>query len=43
MAGKTPEVVLVAVARELLVLADAVLRTETPWGPNFAKAIALSC
>ena len=30
-AGKKPKVVLVAVARKLLVIANAILRTETPW------------
>jgi hypothetical protein len=35
-------VVLVAVARKLLVLANAVLRAKTPWDPNFAKEVAVS-
>jgi transposase len=38
-AGKKPKVVLVAVARKLLVIANAVLRTKTPWDPNYAKEI----
>ncbi len=41
-AGKEPKVVLIAVARKLLVIANAVLRTGTPWDPNFAKEIAKS-
>jgi transposase len=40
-AGKKPKVVLVAVARKLLVLANAVLRTGMPWDPNYAKEIAV--
>jgi transposase len=40
-AGKKPKVVRVAVARKLLVIANAVLRTGTPWNPDFAKEIAV--
>ena len=35
-AGKAPKAILVAVARKLLVVANAVLRTRKPWDPNFA-------
>jgi transposase len=34
-AGKKPKVVLVAVARKLLVIANAILRSQKPWNPNF--------
>jgi transposase len=36
-AGKRPKVILTAVARKLLVIANAVLRTKTPWNPNLAN------
>ena len=36
--GKPAKVVLIAVARKLLVLANAVLRTRTPWDANVAAA-----
>lgn len=35
-AGKRPKVVLVAVARKLLVIANAVVRTGQPWQPELA-------
>ena len=35
-AGKAPKTILVAVARKLLVVANAVIRTRTPWNPEFA-------
>lgn len=35
-AGKRPKVILVAVARKLLVIANAVLRSGRPWDPDFA-------
>jgi transposase len=35
-AGKRPKVVLVAVARKLLVMANAILRSRTPWSPTYA-------
>ena len=41
-ARKAPKVELIAVARKLRVVAHAVLRTKTPWDPNFAKEIAAS-
>jgi transposase len=34
--GKRPKVVLVAVARKLLVIANAILRSAKPWNPNVA-------
>jgi transposase len=36
-AGKRPKVVLVAVARKLLVIANAILRSGKPWSPNQAS------
>jgi transposase len=36
-AGKRPKVVIIAVARKLLVMANAILRTRTPWNPNLAN------
>jgi transposase len=39
-AGKRPKVILAAVARKLLVIANAVLRSGRPWDPNFAAAAA---
>lgn len=38
-AGKAPKVVLIAVARKLLVIANAILRDRRPWG-DFAPAAA---
>ena len=35
-AGKKPKVVLVAVARKLVVIANALLRTGKPWNPATA-------
>ncbi len=35
-AGKKPKVVLVAVARKLLVIANAILRSQKPWNPKLA-------
>ena len=37
-AGKRPKVVLAAVARKLLVIANAVLRSGRPWDPELAMA-----
>ena len=37
-AGKRPKVVLVAVARKLLVIANAVLRSGKPWDPNIGAS-----
>jgi transposase len=37
-AGKKPKVVLVAVARKLLVIANAILRSGKPWDAEFATA-----
>lgn len=37
-AGKRPEVVLVAVARKLIVIANAILRTSKPWDSEMATA-----
>jgi transposase len=37
-AGKKPKVVLVAVARKLLVIANAILRSGKPWQPKLATA-----
>jgi transposase len=37
-AGKRPKTVLVAVARKLLVIANAILRTDQPWNPAIANA-----
>lgn len=34
-AGKAPKVIVIAVARKLLVIANAVIRTRTPWNPEF--------
>ena len=39
-AGKKPKVILVAVARKLVVIANAILRSRTPWDPNRAIARA---
>jgi len=39
-AGKPPKVVLIAVARKLLVIANAVLRTQKPWCDTTAKLVA---
>jgi transposase len=36
-AGKRPKMILVAVARKLLVIANAVLRDKAPWDPDYAK------
>jgi transposase len=38
-AGKKPKVVLVAVARKLLVIANAILRSGRPWEPTAAAAV----
>ena len=35
-AGKRPKVILAAVARKLVVIANAILRSGRPWDPNFA-------
>ena len=35
-AGKKPKVVLVAVARKLVVIANAILRSKKPWDPATA-------
>ena len=35
-AGKKPKVILVAVARKLLVIANAILRSQKRWNPNLA-------
>lgn len=37
-AGKPPKVVLIAVARKLLVIANAILRSGRPWDPTAASA-----
>jgi transposase len=37
-AGKKPKVILVAVARKLVVIANAILRSKTPWNPATAGA-----
>ena len=39
-AGKRPKVILAAVARKLVVIANAILRSGRPWDPNFAAADA---
>lgn len=39
-AGKRPKVVLIAVAHKLLVIANAILRSKTPWTPNIATTDA---
>ena len=39
-AGKKPKVVLVAVARKLVVIANAILRSRIPWNPEMATATA---
>jgi transposase len=39
-AGKPPKVVLIAVARKLLVIANAILRDRKPWGDTTAKSVA---
>jgi transposase len=36
--GKKPKVILTAVARKLLVIANAVIRTGLPWDPTLAMA-----
>jgi transposase len=38
-AGKEPKVVLIAVARKLIVLANAILRSKRPWDPALAAAV----
>jgi transposase len=35
-AGKRPKVILTAVARKLLIIANAILRSGRPWNPQFA-------
>jgi transposase len=37
-AGKRPKVILAAVARKLLVIANAILRSGRPWDPYFVAA-----
>jgi transposase len=37
-AGKCAKVALTAVARKLLVIANAVLRSQRPWNPQLAAA-----
>jgi transposase len=37
-AGKKPKVILVAVARKLIVIANAMLKSRKPWDPAIAKA-----
>jgi transposase len=39
-AGKKPKVILVAVARKLVVIANSILRSNKPWDPNAAIAKA---
>lgn len=39
-AGKRPKVILAAVARKLLVIANAILRSRQPWNPSFATVDA---
>jgi transposase len=39
-AGKKPKVILVAVARKLVVIANAILRSRTPWDTKMATARA---
>jgi transposase len=39
-AGKKPKVILVAVARKLLVMANAILKSGKKWDPNIATASA---
>jgi transposase len=39
-AGKRPKVILAAVARKLLVIANAILRSGQPWNPAFAAVDA---
>jgi transposase len=39
-AGKRPKVILAAVARKLLVIANAILRSGQPWNPSFATVDA---
>lgn len=39
-AGKRPKVILVAVARKLLIIANAILRDSKPWNPEFATTTA---
>jgi transposase len=41
-AGKPPKVVLIAVARKLLVIANAVLRDKKPWSDVTAKSVAVA-
>jgi transposase len=38
-AGKRPKVILVAVARKLVVIANAILRSRKPWDPNLAAGV----
>jgi transposase len=37
-AGKRPKVILAAVSRKLVVIANAILRSGRPWDPEFAAA-----
>lgn len=39
-AGKRPKVILTAVARKLLILANAILRSGKPWDPGLAESVA---
>ena len=39
-AGKRPKVILAALARKLLVIANAVLRSGRPWDPQFGASDA---
>jgi transposase len=39
-AGKKPKVILAAVSRKLLVIANAILRSGRPWDPDFSAADA---
>ncbi len=41
-AGKAPKVVLIAVARKLLVIANAILRDKKPWCDVTAKSVAVA-
>jgi transposase len=41
-AGKRPKVVLVAVARKLLVIANAILRDKAPWRDATANSVAIA-
>jgi transposase len=38
-AGKRPKVILIAVARKLLIIANAILRSRRPWDPSFADGL----